>query len=126
MPRAKSDRIVTHRVELGVKEREIADSVVAAFAFNRVASPVFDLMKDVSGMIVLGGILATIYPKISLPTGADPVMEEVVEAIGGGILESIKDRELQAIENRQDVAAAENVFLANIIGKIFETGRGIL
>ena len=125
MPRAKSDRIVTHRIEMGVKEREIADSMLAAFAFNKVASPIVDLMKDVSGMIVLGGILATIYPKISLPTGADPVMEEVVEAIGGGILESIKERELENIERRQDVAAAEDVFFANIIGKIFETGRGI-
>ena len=124
MPRAKSDRIVTHRVELGVKEREIADSMLAAYGFNRVAAPIVDLMKDVSGMIVLGGILAMIYPKIKLPTG-EANMEEVVEAIGGGILESIKERELENIEQRQEFAQQQNQIFINLLGTIFEKGRGI-
>lgn len=125
MPRAKSDRIVTHRVELGVKEREIADSMLAAYGFNRVAGPIFDLMKDVSGMIVLGGLLAIVYPKIILPTGEAPSMEEVVESIGGGILESIKDRELESIEKQQEFAQQQNQVFINLIGTIFERGRGI-
>ena len=80
MPRAKSDRIVTHRIELGVKEREIADSMLAAFAFNRVSTPIVAGMSDVSFMIVLGSLLTLYFPDIVLPTG-EAKMEEVVAAI---------------------------------------------
>lgn len=124
MPRAKSDRIVTHRVELGVKEREIADSILAAYGFNRVAGPIVELMKDVSGMIVLGGLLSAIYPKITLPTG-ETSMEEVVESIGKGILETIKDREEATIEKQQEFAQQQNQIFVNLLGTIFERGRGI-
>jgi len=124
MPRAKSDRIETVRVELGVKEREIADSLVAAYGFNRVATPIVELMKDVSGMVVLGGLLAIVYPKISLPTG-EVSMEEVVESIGSGILESIKEREKKTIEEQQEFAQQQNQIFINLLGTIFERGRGL-
>jgi len=124
MPRAKSDRIETVRIELGVKEREIADSLLAAYGFNRVATPIVELMKDVSGMIVLGGLLALIYPQIKLPTG-EVSMEEVVESIGRGIVESIKDRERQSIEKQQEFAQQQNQIFINLLGTIFERGRGI-
>lgn len=124
MPRAKSDRIVTHRIELGVKEREIADSMLAAFAFNRVAGPVVDLMKDVSGMIVLGGLLALIYPKISLPTG-ETNMEEVIESIGAGILDTIKEREIENMENQKEFADLQNQAVIDFFSRIAGAGRRI-
>lgn len=124
MPRAKSDRIVTHRIELGVKEREIADSMLGAFVFNRVASPAVDLMKDVSGMIVLGGLLALIYPKISLPTG-ETNMEEVIESIGSGILDTIKERELENMENRKEFADLQNQAVIDFFSRIAGAGRRI-
>lgn len=125
MPRAKSDRIETLRVELGVKEREIADSLLAAYGFNRVATPIVELMKDVSGMIVLGGLLSIVYPKIKIPTG-EASMEEVVDSIGSGIVESIKDREKQTIETQQEFAQQQNQIFINLLGTIFEKGRGII
>jgi hypothetical protein len=125
MPRSKSDRIETVRIELGVKEREIADSLLAAYGFNRVATPIVELMKDVSGMVVLGGILAVIYPKISLPTGGEPTMEEVVDSIGNGILETIKERELENIEKRQEFDRQQNQIFINLLGTIFERGRSL-
>ena len=125
MPRSKSDRIETVRIELGVKEREIADSLMAAYGFNRVAGPIVELMKDVSGMVVLGGILAVIYPKITLPTGEEPSMEEVVESIGSGILDSIKEREQKTIEEQQEFAQQQNQIFINLLGTIFERGRGL-
>ena len=89
MPRAKSDRIVTHRIELGVKEREFADSMLAAFAFNRVSTPIVAGMSDVSFMIVLGSLLTLYFPDIVLPTG-EAKMEEVVAAIDKGIKEGVE------------------------------------
>ena len=84
MPRAKSDRIVTHRVELGVKEREIADSMLAAYAFNRVTTPIVAGMSDVSFMVVFAGILTTIFPEIIIPTGVEKA-DEIIDAIVNGI-----------------------------------------
>ena len=50
MPRRPSDSVVTHRIELGVKEREHLESVVAPFQFVRVAQGV--------GFVVGAGALA--------------------------------------------------------------------
>jgi len=49
---------VIHRIELGGREREMADTVIAAFAFNRVANPIVAALSDVSFLVFVGGILA--------------------------------------------------------------------
>ena len=67
MPRAKATDVVIHRIELGGREREMADTVIAAFAFNRVATPVVAGLSDVSFVITVGAILAIFYPDIILP-----------------------------------------------------------
>ena len=58
MPRAKATDVVIHRIELGGKERELAEGLVAAFQFNRIANPIVAALSDVSFIIVVGGILA--------------------------------------------------------------------
>ena len=58
MPRAKADNVVIHRIELGGKERELAEGALAAFQFNRVAGPVVAALSDVSFLVFAGGILA--------------------------------------------------------------------
>ena len=46
MPRAKPDQVITYRIEMGTKERQLLDSALASFQFNRIATPIVDLMKD--------------------------------------------------------------------------------
>jgi hypothetical protein len=109
MPRAKATDVVIHRIELGGKERELAEGVVAAFQFNRVASPVVAGMSDVSFMVTLGAILAIWFPEIILPTGA-PTIEEVTAAIKDGFTESRDKINKEASERLEGRSEAEYVF----------------
>ena len=117
MPRAKSDRIVTHRIELGVKEREIADSMLAAFAFNRVSTPIVAGMSDVSFMIVLGSLLTLYFPDIVLPTG-EAKMEEVVAAIDKGIKEGV-ERAREERRQTGDSPLDESSGVRDLIGRLY-------
>ena len=84
MPRAKPTDVVIHRLELGGKEREMAEGVIAAYQFNRVASPIVAGMSDVSFLIAVGSILSFFYPNIIIPTTIDSI-GEVTQAISDGI-----------------------------------------
>jgi len=117
MPRAKSDRIVTHRIELGVKEREIADSMLAAFAFNRVSTPIVAGMSDVSFMIVLGSLLTLYFPDIVLPTG-EAKMEEVVAAIDKGIKEGV-ERAREERRQTGDSPLDESTGIRDLLGRLY-------
>jgi hypothetical protein len=117
MPRAKSDRIVTHRIELGVKEREIADSMLAAYAFNRVSTPIVAGMSDVSFMIVLGGLLTLYFPEIVLPTG-EAKMEEVVAAIDKGIKEGV-ERAREERRQTGDSPLDEASGVRDLLGRLY-------
>ena len=117
MPRAKSDRIVTHRIELGVKEREIADSMLAAFVFNRVSTPIVAGMSDVSFMIVLGGLLTLYFPDIVLPTG-EAKMEEVVAAIDKGIKEGV-ERAREERRQTGDSPLDEASGVRDLLGRLY-------
>lgn len=117
MPRAKSDRIVTHRIELGVKEREIADSMLAAFAFNRVSTPIVAGMSDVSFMVVLGSLLTLYFPDIVLPTG-EAKMEEVVAAIDKGIKEGV-ERAREERRQTGDSPLDEYTGVRDLLGRLY-------
>jgi hypothetical protein len=84
MPRAKADKVVIHRIELGGKERELAEGALAAFQFNRIATPVVAGMSDVSFMITFGALLTFFYPDIVLPKAEDGI-DAVTDAIKQGI-----------------------------------------
>jgi len=58
MPRAKATDVVIHRIELGGKERAMAEGVIAAYQFNRIANPIVAALSDVSFLVFVGGILA--------------------------------------------------------------------
>jgi hypothetical protein len=87
MPIRPPDKVVTHRIELGRREREMAESVIAAYGFNQVTTPVVAGMSDVSFMVVLGSILTIFFPNIVIPTGVEQA-DEILNAILTGIKES--------------------------------------
>ena len=84
MPRTKPDKTVIHRHELGGKERELAESVVAAFSFNRISTPLVAGLSDVSFVLTVGALLSIWFPNIILPKAEDG-LDAVLEAIKIGV-----------------------------------------
>jgi len=96
MPRLPVDgkKVQEIRFTLGTFERERLDTLITAISINRIANPVVALMSDVSGMIVLGSLLATIGIIVDfngLPV--EPTMDQVTNRIK------------EAVQNRQDLRA---------------------
>jgi len=119
VPRLPVDgkKVVEHRITFGTKERDMMESALAAFQFNRIASPVVAGMSDVSFMLVLGGLLAIYFPEIKLPTNPAG-MEEIVEAIDTGIRSGVErariERELTG-ESTLDEATG----VRDLIGRLY-------
>jgi len=103
MPRLPVDgkKVIEHRITLGTKERELLDQGINAYQFNQIATPTVALMSDISGMIVLGSVLAIFYPDIVIPTG-EATMDEVTSAINNGI----KEGQQRAREEREQTGQA--------------------
>ena len=59
MPKPKPTQVIRHEIVFGRKEKEMLDSVMSAYTFNRVSSPIVELMNDKEGMAVLLSVLAT-------------------------------------------------------------------
>ncbi len=57
MPRKPTTEVIEHRITFGQKERNLLDTVVASYGFNRVSSPLIALLSDVSAM----AFLTTLY-----------------------------------------------------------------
>jgi hypothetical protein len=96
MPRLPVDgkKVQEIRFTLGTFERERLDTLITAISINRIANPVVALMSDVSGMIVLGSLLATIG--IIVDFGGLPVEPT---------MDQVTDRIKEGIQNRQDLRA---------------------
>ena len=71
MPKSKPDEVVVHRIEFQQHERELLDQIGTAVTFERVASPIISLMKDVTAMAIFLTALIAIFPGIlkHLPEG---------------------------------------------------------
>jgi len=78
------------RVTLGTKERELLESAIVAFQFNRVATPIVAGVSDVSFMVVVGTILTAFFPQIVIPAGVEQI-DEIIEAIIKGIQQARED-----------------------------------
>ena len=59
-PRRKPDEIIEHRISLGPYERERLDLLVAGNVFNKLSTPIVNLLSDVSGLAALVGILEAV------------------------------------------------------------------
>ena len=65
MARPKPDNYERLQIVLGDKERQLLEDYRFAYMFNRVTTPVVDLMKDVSGIAVLYILLSSLFPNWS-------------------------------------------------------------
>ena len=68
-------KVIEHRISLGTFERNMLSDFVATRSFQNVATPIINLMKDVSGMATLYLILNFMFPNWSLGINFDEVPE---------------------------------------------------
>lgn len=128
MARRRADRVVIHRLELGLKEREYLEGALTAYQINRVITPMVAGMSDISFMIVLGTLLKLYWPDIEIPTG-EPTMEETIDAITGGIrrgIERAREERAQTGEATLDESTGLKDFLGRLIYNLTNPnwGRG--
>ena len=62
MARPKPDNYERLQIVLGDKERQLLQDYRFAYMFNKISSPVVDLLKDISGIAVLYIILSSLFP----------------------------------------------------------------
>jgi len=60
MTKRKPDKVIEYRISLQDKEREILESAIGAYQVNRIMTPIVTLMNDVTGMIVLLTLAASL------------------------------------------------------------------
>lgn len=131
MPRAKADQVVIHRIELGGKERELAEGALAAFQFNRIATPIISALSDVSFLLFVGGSLAA-WKLIdeddwkAVSAGYNDAATTAAEVAGGiqGAFETAQRKRREAGEWASDVIDDRNLiqFLfeeGTIFGRLF-------
>ena len=109
MPKPKPDQVIRHEIALSRPMQESVDQFVVAHSFQSISTPIVDLMKDVSGMIVLLSVVAAIGYKCDfISTGAD-TMEDVITQF----------RQQRDIA-KQNLATAE--ILASSVGATLDRG----
>jgi cell division protein FtsB len=81
MSKEKATRVIVHRIEFQQKERELIEGLALAYSINKIATPTVALMSDVSGMIVLAGMLGVIGIAIDVSgLNSESAMAEVITA----------------------------------------------
>lgn len=60
MSKRPPDEVIEYRFSLQDKERQMLDEYIHAHSFNSIASPIVNLMNDVTGMIVFLTIVAAL------------------------------------------------------------------
>ena len=97
MPKPKPTEIIRHEIVLGRSEKEMIDSALSAYKFNKVADPVIKAGSDISFMFVLAGILTTFFPKIAV-SATMTTTEEIVRAILAGIKEAVEENQADILD----------------------------
>jgi len=83
MTKKKVDQVIEYRISLQDKQSEQLDTIIAAFAFNKVGTPLVALLSDVSAMLVITGILEA--------TGVIDVDKGILRQIADGLYENYGD-----------------------------------
>jgi hypothetical protein len=98
MGKPKPDKTISYRIELQDKERELLSQLAFGYTFKNIATPIVDLMKDVSGMIVFASLLTYIGIKVNLSgITSNSSMANVVERIDDAFTLSRQSENLQSI-----------------------------
>ena len=66
MPKPKPDQVIRHELVLGRSEREMLREATTAYEVNQIATPIVNLMNDVTGMTVLLSLIAAVGAFVGL------------------------------------------------------------
>ena len=66
MPKPKPDQVIRYELVLGRSEREMLREATTAYEVNKIATPIVNLMNDVTGMTVLLSLIAAIGAFVGL------------------------------------------------------------
>lgn len=98
MGKPKPDKTISYRIELQDKERELLSQLAFGYTFKNIATPIVDLMKDVSGMIVFASLLTYVGIKVNMSgITSNSSMANVVERIDDAFTLSRQSDNLQSI-----------------------------
>ena len=85
-PKAKSDRVQTHRIELQQTERDAFEMLAASMAFKNVTEGLGSLAKPLLQMSVTSGVLfGSALTAWLIKMGADALIEETGGSGVGGL-----------------------------------------
>ena len=86
MAKRPPDEVIEYRISLQDYERDMFSSAIGAYQMNRIATPIINLMNDVTGMVVFLTILAAVgvtgvtFTFLTAMLTTDSSMADVIDA----------------------------------------------
>jgi hypothetical protein len=86
MAKRPPDKVIEYRISLQDYERDMFNSAIGAYQMNRIATPIINLMNDVTGMVVFLTILAAVgvtgvtFTFLTAMLTTDSSMADVIDA----------------------------------------------
>ena len=86
MAKRPPDKVIEYRISLQDYERDMFSSAIGAYQMNRIATPIINLMNDVTGMVVFLTILAAVgvtgvtFTFLTAMLTTDSSMADVIDA----------------------------------------------
>ncbi len=122
MPKPKPDQVIRHELALSRPMQISVDQYVTAHSFQAIATPVVDLMKDVSGMIVFLSVVAAIgYNFDFIATGATTIDEALTMFKEQRAAAQLQPGFQEAYQER---ASSVTGGLLNVFSQIFDSLSG--
>ncbi len=79
MPKPKPDQVIRYEFVLGSVERQALKDIRTAYAFNKIATPAVDMLKDVTGVAVLLSLVSIIFD-VDIPYFPDQTdLNEIIQ-----------------------------------------------
>lgn len=100
MSKNKPKETVEYVLRLQDKERQLLEQIVDTRSFSNVATPIVDLLKDVTGMATFMSILFLVWPRLFLnpATGEYYTIEDIEGAQqNGGLEDYIEGQNILAV-----------------------------
>lgn len=100
MSKNKPKETIEYVVRLQDKERELLSQIVDTRAFSNVATPIVDLLKDVTGMATVISIIFLLFPRLfqNPVTGEYYTIAEITQAEeNGGLSDYLETQNLLAV-----------------------------
>ena len=126
MPRSKPSKTEEVRITLGNKEREILGDLVGSIQFKNTATPIVNLLNDLTGTATVALLLGYVFPNflINNLTGQPYTREDFEGKSDKGIFDYIEAQNLAAIAATGALAyftGGLSLGTSAIVGGIFGT-----